>query len=115
MIAIFERAFSGRVAGLRRRCACGVEYWDAYNDGYDWEEGEREGLEKDPKAVPVDYAIGTVVFEGRYYADACTCWHERAKRISDFLIGHDQAVADFLTAVKKDLEQRAAKAPEVKS
>src|SRR5437868_10572044 len=40
MFASFEAAFRGRVSGCRRRCECGIEYWDTYNHGYDWNDGE---------------------------------------------------------------------------
>lgn len=108
----FERAFRGRVNGCRRTCACGIEYWDAHNTGYDWEEGEIEALRSDPNARALDYAVGLVEFEGRYYVDGCTCWHERAKRIASWLDAHAGAIAEYLS-LERERKVRAADAAPV--
>jgi hypothetical protein len=110
----FEGAFSGRTGSCVRDCECGKTFWDSYNTGYDWEEGEVDRLVADPKAIAVDYAVGTIEFEGRTYVNACDCWHQRAIRIIAFLRGHDEAIADFLTAERKRKQQQADRAPVVK-
>ena len=107
----FERAFRANVAGCRQRCECGVEYWDAYNRGYSWEEGELEALEADPKAKGLDHAVGFVEFEGRRYVDGCSCWHERAKRIIGFIEAHAGEIAEFLTLEKARKMREAETAP----
>lgn len=107
----FEKAFRGGVSGLRRTCECGVEYWDAYNSGYDWEEGEREALENDPKAKALDHSVGVVEFEGRYYVDGCTCWHARAKKIAAWIDEHAVAIAEYLTLEKKRKQREADASP----
>lgn len=110
----FERAFRGGVNGCRMRCECGVEYWDAYNGGYDWNEGEIKALQKDPNTRALDHAVGVVTFEGHAFVDGCTCWHERASRIIGFLNGHAEAIAAYLTEEKKRKTADAERAPVVK-
>lgn len=109
----FERAFRGGVGGFRRRCECGVEYWDAHNVGYDWDEGEIEALQNDPKAKALDYAVGVVEFEGHLYVDGCTCWHKRAKRVIAFLEEHAEAIAQFLSLEKRRKQIEADRSPVV--
>ena len=110
----FEKAFRGGVNGCRRRCECGVEYYDTYNRGYDWDEGELDALEADPNAKALDHAVGLVEFEGRYYVDGCTCWHERAKRLIKFIKDHDAAIAEFLSLERERLQREAESAPLVR-
>ena len=109
----FERAFRPGVAGCLGRCECGVVYYDAYNRGYDWNEGEFDALEADPKAIGLDHAVGYVEFEGRRYVDGCTCWHERAKRVIAFLQGHAGQIAEFLSLEKARKTREAEQAPVV--
>jgi len=114
----FEQAFRGRVNGCRRTCECGITYWDNYNGGYDWDEGELDelvDLQGIGKAKPLGYAVGVVEFEGRYYVDGCTCWHDRAKKIIGFIEGHAAAIADFLQREKKRKLAEAMSAPTVGS
>jgi hypothetical protein len=110
----FERAFRGRVNGCRRRCECGVEYYDAHNRGYDWDEGEFEALQDDPTARALDYAVGIVEFEGRFYVDGCDCWHERAKKVIGFINGHAMAIAEFLSLERARKQREAENAPVVR-
>ena len=110
----FERAFRGDITGCRRRCECGVTYWDSHNTGYTWDDGEVEELENDPKAKALDYAVGVIEFEGRYYVDGCTCWHERAKRIIGFIEAHAVAIAEFLSLEKERKQQAANTSPVVR-
>lgn len=112
----FEQAFRGRINGCRRDCECGIVFYDTYNSGYDWEDGEVDELARlaaEGKAKPVGHSVGLVEFEGRYFVDACTCWHERAKKIIGFLLGHDEAIADFLRREKARKIREAAAAPTV--
>lgn len=109
----FELAFSGRISGCRRTCECGVEYWDSHNSGYDWDEGEREALADNPNAKPLNHGVGLIEFEGRYYVDGCTCWHDRARRLIAFIVGHDEAIADFLTREKARKQSEADRSPVV--
>lgn len=97
----FEQAFRGRVAGCVRDCECGKTYWDAYNTGYSWDEGERERLEANHQGTALNYAVETIEFEGRVYVLDCDCWHQRAIRLIAFLRSHDTEIAEFLTEEKK--------------
>jgi len=111
----FERAFSGGVNGCRRDCYCGKEFWDAYNEGYSWNEGEREALEKSKTAVPLSYAVGLVVFEGREYVDGCDCWHKRAEHIMAFIDAHDEQIARYLNLERERKIADATRVPVVKT
>jgi hypothetical protein len=108
----FERAFSGGTAGCVRRCECGKQYYDGVQS-YDWEEGELEKLQADPKARHLEYAPGDVVFEGCSYVDACDCWHKRADKIMGFLDAHAHQIAEYLTLEKKRKQSIADDAPVV--
>lgn len=107
----FERAFTGGTSGCTRRCHCGKEFFDAVND-WDFEEGEKNAL-AERKAVPLDHACGSVVFEGREYVDGCSCWHERASKIIAFIVAHDRAIASFLTLEKQRKTFEAEQSPTV--
>lgn len=109
----FERAFSDCTGGCRRTCNCGTEYYDGYNSGYSWEDGEMDGLRSNKNAVGLDYAPGDISFEGKNYVDACNCWHVRANKIMGFIDGHAQQIAEYLTLEKKRKQAIADNAPVV--
>lgn len=109
----FERAFSNGMSGCRRTCDCGKEYYDGVNS-YDWDEGELEGLEKDPAAIGLDHPCGDMGFEGREFVDACTCWHERAKQLMKFLDNHAYKIAEYLSLEKERKQSIADHAPTVR-
>jgi hypothetical protein len=88
-LEIFERAFSDRTAGCARQCNCGVQFY------------------------ALEWAVGTVYFEGKFYVPDCSCWHERAKAIIAFMHHHDDQIADFLSLEKTRLEFLAKHAPTV--
>lgn len=108
----FERAFSSNSGGCRRTCECGVEFYD-YANSYDWEDGELEALQADPKKRGVDYSVGTVEFENREFCVDCKCWHPRAEQIMRFLDSHAGAVAEYLTLEKKRKQHEADISPVV--
>jgi hypothetical protein len=85
------------------------------NSGYDWDEGEYEALVADPNATALNYAVGVVEFEGRYFVDGCDCWHDRARKIIGFLINHDEAIALFLTLEKERKRREADRSPVVET
>lgn len=109
----FEHAFSSRVSGCRRDCACGREFFDNYNSGYDWDEGEQDALARNPNATPLPYSVGSVSFEGTEYVYDCDCWKPRAKRIVSFLLHHEHEIAEFLSEERKRRRYAADKAPVV--
>lgn len=98
----FEDAFSF-IRTRRFRCNCGKTYWDNYNTGNDWNEGEIEALEKDENAQACLHAITVVSFEGTEYADACDCWRPRAARLINWLEAHRTEIISFLGMEKKRL------------
>ena len=100
-IEIFEEAFRDRgFVGSRRDCACGNIVYNS-DGGWDWEEGELEGLAKNLKATDVDYSVGTITFEGKEYCLDCNCWHKRAVMIFGFLMAHNSPIVALFRAVKK--------------
>ena len=107
----FERAFSDSTASCRWTCECGVTFFDGCQS-YDWEDGELDKLRADPKAKQVDYAPGSISFEGRQYVDACDCWHKRALQIIRFIDGHAERIANYLR-LEKERKQRDAEASPV--
>lgn len=111
-IEFFEDAFNDGTAGCRRLCACGKEYYDAYNSGYDWEDGEFDTLEEGD-AIPIDHSIGDISFEGKTYAMPCDCWHDRARKILSFINGHSYQIAAYLNAEKKRKFEEAQYTPSV--
>ena len=106
----FEEAFSDHCGTCRLTCECGKTYFYDYNAGYSWEEGEFEKL-KAGAGVPVDGFIGGVDFEGRHYAQCCTCWHKRAEQAIGFIDGHAHQIADYLTREKQRKQRDADTAP----
>ena len=109
----FVDAFRTNGSGCRRQCACGKEYYDAYNSGC-WDDGEVESLEKNPNAFGRDYAVGEVIVAGKAYADACDCWHKRALEVMRFIDENAQSIATYLNAEKRRLTAEAAGRLEVK-
>ncbi len=100
-IEIFEEAFQDTgIVGSRRDCVCGNIFYNS-NGGWDWEDGELEGLAKNINATDVDYSVGTITFEGKGYCLDCTCWHKRALMIFRFLMSHNSPVVALFRAVKK--------------
>jgi hypothetical protein len=110
----FEAAFRDRGAGCVRQCDCGRIYYNPSGE-WTWEPGELEKLEANPNATASVYAIGAIVFEGRWYADHCECWKERARKIVAFLKAHDEQIAEFLTLERKRKQAEADRAPVIRA
>jgi len=111
---LFERAFSAHIHSCRRKCNCGIEYWDGENDGYTWEEGEIEELEKNPKAVCLPHSVSMMNINGKIVVADCNCWLEQAKGIAGWLDQNDQQVAAWLNMRRKKALAIANALPEVK-
>lgn len=103
----FEDAFDSHCCGCRRECECGTIFWDSYNDGYDWDDGEREALEANPNARSLRYSVGTIILDGREYVMDCDCWKKKAARIIGWLTQNAREVATFLNLEKKRKLQEA--------
>ena len=109
----FELAFSTSSAGCRRECHCGRIFWDGYNSGYSWDDGEEDELRNNPNATALDYSVSTIMFEGKEYVCDCNCWHKRAETIIGFIDGHAREIAEYLSREKKRLQRIAEHAPVV--
>ena len=109
----FEDAFATGGSGCMRVCNCGRVFYDNYNSGWDWNQGEIDALEADPDATALDYSVGSVEFEGTEYAMDCDCWHERAEKIIGFIDGHAHAIAKYLTLEKQRKVAEAQSSPVV--
>ncbi len=108
----FERAFSNGTSTCRALCDCGrIYYCDADKGCFD--EGELEELVNNIDAFAVDYSIGYMGFEGREFANACTCWHQRATKIAAWIDGHGRKVAEWLSLEKARKVREANSAPTV--
>ena len=101
---IFEEVFNSHCGGCVRTCTCGKTYYDTYND-YDWDDGELEALEKDPRAVALDYGVGTMSIAGEEIVFGCDCDH--ARRYENFIISHASQLAAYLTKRAAALEEEA--------
>lgn len=110
MLESFERGFTERVSGCRRTCDCGREFYDAFNRGYDWDDGELESLQADAKVTGLDYSVGTLYFEGRHCVLDCECWKGRGNRIAAFLIEHREEIGRFFDEERKRHESEARSA-----
>ena len=102
-IEICEEAFSCHAGHSCFSCNCGKVFYNS-NGGWDWEEGHLEELEKS-NAIDLDYAVEDLTFEGQYFCKDCSCWHDRALRIFNFLMAHNRQIVDLFKAAKK-LEQK---------
>lgn len=109
----FEQAFSMHISGCVADCECGRVFWDSYNDGYDWNEGERETLAEDKNATAVPHGVERIMLEGQIYCMDCDCWHARATRIEEWLRNHQRAIAEWFKLEKKRLQSDLSEVPEI--
>ncbi len=106
-----EKAFGTRDAGYRGTCNCGKEFFDDGDNGWDWEDGELEGLRANKAAVGLYYAVEQIEVQGRFYCKDCDCWLEMAERLLGFLRGHQSEIGKWYRLEKKRLERAAADVP----
>lgn len=107
----FIRGFRTIMSHATMPCACGKVFYNPNGD-WDWDEGEMEALEKS-EATAIEHSVGEVPFEGKVYADACTCWHDRAIMIMKFIDSHRYGIADYLSLEKKRKQAEADASPVV--
>lgn len=96
----FIEAFELAGSSNSEICSCGKIYYDV-SDMNDFEEGELESYENNPKAVACDHSIGLLVFEGKEYVQNCGCWKFRANQIMDFIDSHNSGIAAYLNNERK--------------
>lgn len=99
-IESFEGSFRAGLSSCRVECECGKIYFHDTEQFYTWEDGELEKL-RAGEGIGEDYAIGILILEGKDYADACDCWHPKAKQIIAFLERHAQHIARYFELEKK--------------
>jgi hypothetical protein len=97
----FERAFSSGCGGCRRTCHCGREYYDFENEGYGWEEGELEELNKRADEEPgkvrgLPYSVGTMIVDGSEFVMGCDECAERLTRYERFIWNHRRQIIEYL-------------------
>jgi len=108
----FACAFSTHSGGCRNQCECGRVFYNP-DSSWSWDEGELEALELDPNAIPVDYAVSTIGFEGKICVWDCDCWHARAEKIMGWIDSHANKIAAYLNGEAEHKKQIADKAPRV--
>jgi hypothetical protein len=92
----FIQAFGTHGSCNRAKCDCGQEF---YNPAGDW------------AAKPLDYAVGTLEFDGHVYCVDCTCWHLPALKHISCINAHAQAIVDFLRLEKARKQREADLSP----
>jgi len=102
----FEEAFSMHVSGPVAECECGKTYWDSYNSGYSWGDGERESLETG-RAIAVPHGVERLMIDGVIYCMDCTCWHAKAERIANWLADNRLQVNEWYRLEMKRLRHLA--------
>ena len=107
----FTTAFHTGTAGAVRTCQCGITYYNS-DSMWDFAEGEIQELEKDPKAISLDYSVETVSFEGKEYVLSCDCWHERAEQIMIFIDSHMQGIAKYFKQEKQRKQKEVDNIPD---
>ena len=110
---VFIKSFTSNSGGCRRTCFCQKEFYDNFNEGYTWDEGELESLLENKNATPLNYSVESVIINGREYVSDCDCWHKIAEAIVTFLDNNSYAVAAYLTNEKKRKRDEADNSPTV--
>jgi hypothetical protein len=108
---MFDRVFGSGGGGCRGECFCGREYFNP-DGGWDWGEGELENLralaEENPaKYFEVDYTVGTMYIDGKTIIYGCSC--DIARRYEQFIINHDEQIAQYLNERAAMLHEKADK------
>jgi len=107
----FEEAFSMHTSGSVAECACGRVFWDSYNSGYYWENGERERLSESKTATSVPHSVERVVIDGIVYCMDCSCWHSKAERIIQWLRDNQTQVGQWYALEKRRLQFASNEVP----
>jgi hypothetical protein len=109
---LFETIFDSHGGGCRRECACGRTHFDISDNGWDWEDGELEGLQAKAKEQPDKYIehdgiVGCMEICGAVIVYDCKCGlalaHER------FLVVDAERIAKYLNERAKRLREKADK------
>lgn len=110
---LFEQAFSMHCSGILRVCACGVRFYHG-DESNNWDDGEFQALQSDPKAVSLPHLALSLNIEGREFVADCNCWVDRAKAITEWLDRNGSQIAAWYNLRKMEAIAHVAKMPEVK-
>ena len=107
---LFEDIFRSNNGGCLRICVCGRINFDSSDNGWDWDQGELEELEKNQKNNPDKYiehdgSVGTMVVSGNEIVCGCICEH--AKKSEDFILENAENIAEYLNKKAKRLKEKA--------
>lgn len=108
----FERAFSVGGSSASATCNCGRTFYNS-DGGWDWEDGELEGLVEDKDATDIGYGVGLIEVQGRTYAVDCNCWHSVCSMVELFIDRHAHQIAEYLKLEKKRKIEEAEKSATV--
>lgn len=96
----FLRALEHSHGGGGCRAECGFCKRETYNPngGWDWNEGELEGLDRrneedSDKCIAVDYSVGIAYLDGKQYVVGCPC--NSARRYEDWIWSHRILIAEY--------------------
>jgi hypothetical protein len=109
----FIDAFDSHGGSCHRNCECGRQFFDDYNGGYTWNDGELEALQANPEVTALQHSVGSILLEGREYVMDCDCWHARAERVIGWLDNHASEIAEYLSLEKKRKQKLADESPVV--
>lgn len=109
-LLVFEKVFTLNTSGCIETCKCGKIYFNGVNS-WDWEEGEFESLQANPKAIELPYGITRLEVEGQFFVADCDCWHERALKIINWLEIHCEKIGEYFREIKTARIKQADKLP----
>ena len=112
---VFREAFHSGHGSCEITCACGRTHFDtSTNNGWDWNEGELEGLiekaAKEPdKYIGDDGTVTSLLINGLEIVEGCSC--NFAKKYELFLIHSAEKIAHYLNKRADNLltESRATR------
>lgn len=107
---LFSDVFSLGISGCRGTCHCGREFFDNYNTGITWEDGELDRLhqlarEKPDRYFPCEGSVSFIEIDGLQFVWGCKCGG--AARYERFLIKNGTRIAKYLCERAKQLEAEA--------
>jgi len=94
VLETFKKSFATSYSSARGECNCGKEFHHPDRLQWDFEDSELEYLKESSTELknPVTY----LEFDNREYVTECSCWHEKAERLTDFLEDYNVGVAKYL-------------------
>lgn len=109
----FEIAFSVHRTSQIGECECGRIFWDGYNTGYDWHEGQEAELEANPKATRVQWGVEYVEIMGIEYCQDCDCWLSKAERVVNWLRDNQKSIGEWFKLERKRIQRQLESVPQI--